>query len=341
MSYKIESIELNNYGMIKKLECDSFSNINLIIGENGAGKTFLLKSMYSALRTLEDFQKGDDIRSEKDILSEKLRWTFQTDKIGDIVNKNDGMLLSFDMRINNEKFSYSFGKDSVSVMKVLNNNIGHKDGNSVFIPAKEVLSLFNIIFKSREIDRMFGFDDTYYDLVKALNVAPVQEKRYIKFEESRKRLNKIIKGNIDFDDNSRKWTYKKGKSSFSIGVTPEGVKKIAILDRLLSNGYLDENSIIFFDEIESALHPRAISDLLDIIDMLANDMNIQVFIASHSYFVIKKLCLIALKRKQSVTCLSLSDKNKIEINDLYNGMPDNSIIDESIRLYEEEINGVL
>lgn len=36
-------------------------------------------------------------------------------------------------------------------------------------------------------------------------------------------------------ENSGKWYYKKGNQKFSIGATSEGVKKIAILDRLLAN----------------------------------------------------------------------------------------------------------
>ncbi len=67
------------------------------------------------------------------------------------------------------------------------------------------------------------------------------------------------------------------------------MKKIAIMDRLLANGYLDYNSIIFIDEIESALHPKAVCQFLDMIDAIANDMGLQVFITSHSYFVLK-LC---------------------------------------------------
>lgn len=38
----------------------------------------------------------------------------------------------------------------------------------------------------------------------------------------------------------------KKKQRFSIGATSEGVKKIAIMDRLLANGYLGRNSIILF-----------------------------------------------------------------------------------------------
>lgn len=59
-------------------------------------------------------------------------------------------------------------------------------------------------------------------------------------------------------------------------------------DRLLANGYLDNNSIIFIDEIESALHPEEICQYFDRIETIADDMGLQVFITSHSYFVIKE-----------------------------------------------------
>lgn len=99
--------------------------------------------------------------------------------------------------------------------------------------------------------------------------------------------------------------------------------------------------VVFIDEIESALHPTAISEFLDIIDRIASDMGIQFFIASHSYFVIKKLYLIALKRKQSIPCISLSKDKGVQYFDMLEGMSENSIIKESIRLYEEEIEEVL
>lgn len=82
MSYRIDEIQMNNYGVIRELSCNQFSNINLIIGENGTGKTFLLKALYSAVRSMEEFRRGDDIKSINELLSDKLLWTFQVDKLG-------------------------------------------------------------------------------------------------------------------------------------------------------------------------------------------------------------------------------------------------------------------
>ena len=336
----IDKCELVNYGKIGTISLDSFSNINLIIGENGTGKTFLLKALYSAVRTMEEHKRGDANRAINDILIDKLRWTFQVDKPGDIVTKGSDGSAVFQMAIGEQYLGYQFGPDCTKKLNVLGVPAVSKAGNSVFIPAKEVLSLFSVILKSREIDQVFGFDDTYYDLAKALRIAPSRGRNYSVFAKARRMVSGIVDGKVDYDDSGSKWYYKQGNQKYSIGSTSEGIKKIAIMDRLLANGYLDNQSIIFIDEIESALHPDAICAFLDVIDIIANEMKIQVFISSHSYFVIKKLYLIALKRKGSVKCISLSKNAPPTASDLSRGMPKNSIIDASVRLYEQEMDEV-
>lgn len=340
--YRINSISMKNFGMVEDFSANNLANINLIIGENGTGKTFLLKSLYSAVRSWEEYRRGDDIKPFNEILSEKLRWTYQVEKIGDIVSKGAEKNLSMHLDFGNESIDYQFTNSSVS--KVVNVEVPQsgKEGNSIFIPAKEVLSLFSVILKSREVDKSFGFDDTYYDLVKALRISPTRGKNFTAFANSRKVVTDVINGKVDYDENTGKWYYKNKKNQrFSIGATSEGVKKISIMDRLLENGYLDTNSIIFIDEIESALHPDAVCQFLEMIGMIANDMGLQIFITSHSYFVIKKLYLMAMKKPDFISCISLNKNAPNSICDLHDGMPDNSIIDASIRLYDQEVEEML
>ncbi len=83
----LNRIELNNFGPLTALTWSDLGPINLVIGGNGSGKTFLLKAIYSALRTLEGYKRGDEQRSAAEILADKLHWTFQADKIGDLVAK--------------------------------------------------------------------------------------------------------------------------------------------------------------------------------------------------------------------------------------------------------------
>ena len=331
----IDTIELENFGIIEKLDWQKLGKINLIIGDNSTGKTFLLKSLYTAMWTIEEYKRGDDQRNISQILVEKLFWTFQTEKIGDLVRKgSENNALSLKMHFNSKTFCYSFGNKTVNSITGVDNDIPPRNDNSIFLPAKEVLSLHNIILKSREQDKVFGFDDTYLDLARALRDKPQKGKNFTQFSKSRKNLEDMLGGTIEYEQDSSRWQFRKGKQKFSIGVTAEGVKKIAILDTLLSNRYLTPNSIVFIDEPESALHPKAISQLLDIIATLA-ESGIQFFLASHSYFVIKKLHLISRQKKMSIPIISAETWYS---EDLQNGMIDNPIIDESIRLYREAID---
>ena len=145
----------------------------------------------------------------------------------------------------------------------------------------------------------------------------------------------MFAGKVEYDTRSNRWIFRKGNQRFPIGVTAEGIKKIAILDTLLGNRYLTQNSIVFIDEPEAALHPQALMTLLDIVAALA-ERGIQFFMASHSYFVVKKLFLIAQEKQISIPILAAQD-GKWRSNDLLDGIPHNKIIDESIHLYEEEV----
>jgi len=331
----INKVILKNFGPFTQVDWNGLGAINLVIGGNGSGKTFLLKALYSAVRTLEEYKRGDEPRSAAVILADKLYWIFQTEKIGDLVRKDAKASLFFSITLNGKEFFYKFGKKKIKEISSIENHVDPRKDNSIFFPAKEVLSLHDIILESCEVDKDFGFDHTYYDLARALRQSPTKGRNYPEFANSRKILKEIIGGKVEFDDASKRWQFKQNNHKFSIGVTAEGVKKIAILDTLLGNRYLLPGSIVFIDEPESALHPSAISKFLNIVALLAKS-DIQFFLASHSYFVIKKLYLIAQEEKISIPVLS-ENKGEWTCADLKDGMPDNPIIDESIQLYKEEV----
>ena len=335
----LNNIRIENFGPLTEMVWSDVGKINLVIGANDSGKTFLLKALYSAVRTLEEYRRGDERRSAAEILSEKLYWTFQPEKIGDLVSKGaDGPIL-FSMMMDEKLFRYGFGRDTTKQISSIENRVPPRNNNSVFLPAKEVLSLHRVILKSREQYQVFGFDDTYLDLARALRQLPNGAGIHASFSRARKSLEAIVGGKVEYDEKAERWQFKKGNQKFLIGVTAEGVKKIAILDTLLGNRYLDTKSIVFIDEPESALHPGAISQLMDVVAMLA-ERGMQFFLSSHSYFVVKKLFLIAQQKNMSIPIISASDVGW-ECADLKHQMPDNPIINESIALYKQEVGMAL
>lgn len=390
----INRVELKNFGPIEQLDWQNLGKINLIIGNNGCGKSYLLKALYSAMKTIEEYKRGDNPETDFDILWRKLYWTFQAEKIGDLVSNRSEELLSFKMLFDDDEFSYSFDK-KIEKLNSIFNQVPFRSSNSIYLPAKEVLSLFHIILASSENSKLFGFDNTYVDLTKALLGRDYTLRRLVNalddslenkeiynlflsslkgkkesseilskffasesglesfnfianelskihvsllntFQDCREKLLALLGGKIEYNHENNRWYFKKGEQLFSMGETAEGIKKIGVLDTLLENEYLSQRSIVFIDEPESNLHPQAISQLLDIIAMLANH-GIQFFMASHSYFVIKKLFLIAQEQQMSIPVLSYQNNEWVQ-SDLKDDLPDNPIVDESIRLYEEQLD---
>ncbi|MEQ1600517.1 MAG: ATP-binding protein [Methylophilaceae bacterium] len=333
----LKDFDIENFGPIKNIAVKNLQNINLILGKNGSGKTFLLKILYSTIKSQEEFGRGDDKRDFAEVLADKLYWTFQAEKLGDLVARGVGNRLKVSVSMSDNTFlAYEFGQDTTKKIAPIHNNLPKRSYNSIFLPPKEVLTLEKVILKSALQDKAFGFDATYADLALALRNPTMRGRNYDAFMKSRQLLEKMFEGRVEFDSGSDKWIYKQGTSKFSIMTTAEGVKKIAILDTLLGNRYLTPESVIFIDEPESALHPSAIVKLMDILELLAKS-GIQIFIASHSYYVVKKLFLIAQKEKISIPVLSEQQDKVWDFQDLKEGMPDTEIVNESIRLYEEEL----
>src|SRR5215213_8020566 len=187
----ITSVSLERFGPLGRLKWNGLGPLNVVIGENGSGKTFLLKALYAAVRSLEETGRGHDPRSSEAVLFEKLYWTFQAEKIGDLVQKGAEGPLAFEMKMDGKAFSYAFGKDTTRSISNVQNSIPPRRANSAFLPAKEVLSLIDVILKTREQDRLFGFDDTYLDLARALQISRQKGRNYHEFAESRTRLEEI------------------------------------------------------------------------------------------------------------------------------------------------------
>ena len=232
-----------------------------------------------------------------------------------------------------KSFQYSYGSSTTKRIGV-HSTYERRNANSIFIPAKEIVSLQSVIKQSRDYNS-FGFDDTYYDLAAALT--PTKKgKNYKTFAESRTKLSNAIGGRILFDETKKSWVFlDSNNKQIDIFLASEGIKKISVFDTLLGNHYLSNQSVIFIDEPESALHPSLVGEFMEIIYSLS-ELGIQFFIATHSYFVIKKLYVLAKRNKLSIPVLSFVGDDCVMAN-MQDGMPENPIVNESINLYMEEI----
>lgn len=105
---------------------------------------------------------------------------------------------------------------------------------------------------------------------------------YSKIEEFQKMFSKLINGSLYFDSMNHKFMFKQGDNEYSMKNTASGIKQLSILNLLLEKRVLKENSFLFIDEPEINLHPEWLIKLAEILVLLSRELNIYMYINSHS-----------------------------------------------------------
>jgi AAA15 family ATPase/GTPase len=338
------------------LSIKDIAGINVIIGKNDTGKTGLLKLLYSSIKSLEVYslkKKVNDVSFKKEI-ADKLFDVFMPRKngLGDLVQKGSKEKMDVNITIigNNGKYKqqiyFSFGDRTEKTIASCIDDvepITENLINALFVPAKEVLTAFNDIRNIRENFYGIGFDDTYLDLIKALSLETTKGRVASELSSVNKSLEDLFDGKIEqTGQNEQPFIFKKGNQQFAMQQTSEGIKKIGILTTLITNRQLGKGTVLFMDEPETALHPEAIRQMVEMLVAMSK-AGVQIFIASHSYFVIKQLTNCAKKEKINISCWSLEkETGKLVTNSFHNlidgVLPNNSIIEEAIKMYDQEID---
>lgn len=330
----IKEFVLSSCGPLDKIHWQVSPRLNLILGHNGTGKSLILKFLYAILRATGEYQRGDSTTSFKSILGDKLRGTFQVDQVGEIVKKGSRKL-KCECRLDNQTINFTFSPSAVLSAGDVSEMVKPTEILPLFLPPKEILSITPVIERSRMVDKLKGFDNTYLELAFALKGEPQKGQTFANLARARFQLSKLFHGRLIQDGET--WQFKEGNIKHSIHMTAEGVKRLALIDRLIGNRSLYPGATLFIDEPEAMLHPKAIVEFMEILHLLAMQ-DIQVFMATHSYFVLKALYIIARREETDIRCLSLNTDEPPSFANLKEGIPDNPIIDESISLYEREID---
>ncbi len=336
------------------VEVDDIPAINLIIGKNDTGKTGLLKLLYASVKSLEIYSKKtkrtETVFAEE--LANKMLKTFmpRNNGLGDLVQKRSKEKLKVELSIKsnnkyNQNIYFSFGERTEKKIPDCSDDIKPLPENTInalFIPAKEVLTAFSDIRIIREQEYGVGFDDTYLDLIKSLDIPTTKGRVVSDLSAVNKSLEELFDGKIEQTGKAdQPFIFKKGNQKFAIQQTAEGIKKIGILTTLINNRQLGKGTILFMDEPETALHPDAVRQMIDMLVAMSK-VGVQIFLASHNYFIIKQLANSSKRENIETLYWSLERENGQpttnhfkKVND--GVLPKNSIVDEALKMYEQEI----
>ncbi len=344
----IKHVKIENFFNLKQFEAPQLAGINLLIGDNDTGKTALLKLLYAISKTWEIYSRKHfyETPSFQKILGEKLLGTFQPGKnqLGELVTKSIKDKLKVSVTYSKGKVDQNIGfKFGGATQDTLNDGtdsvaVMGDDYNVIFIPAKEVLTAFRAIKFTREPHHLTGFDDTYLDLIKSLEIPTQAPDKLGPLNEINQQLEEILGGKIHQTDDN--FFFKRGHQEFSMPMTAESFKKIGTLTTLIQNHQLNTGTILFLDEPESALHPKAIRRLVKILVRLAS-AGVQVFLSTHDFFIAQQLSICARRENSSICCFSLLENHQGDIEahcvDLKNSTPSSLIVDELLKMSDEDV----
>lgn len=116
-------------------------------------------------------------------------------------------------------------------------------------------------------------------------------KKIINVEE---KISKLIKGKFESKNNRFSFVTSNGNKS-NMDNTSSGIKQIGIIQILLANRKLKENSFLIIDEPEVNLHPEWQIKLAEILILLSKELNIHIYINSHSPMFIEAMSLYSEK----------------------------------------------
>ena len=331
----MEKLKLANFTVFSKLDIDFSEGINIFIGENGTGKTHIMKVLYSACQAS---------RIEVSF-AHKIVKVFRPDdlNISRLVSRGkDGDAAVIEVVSSKSSIKTKFTKktkkweaDTIGEAKWENSNA---ELISTFIPAKEILS--NAYqFEAAYLKGVVDFDETYLDIVTTakidINRGPdkANNKKYLE------KLKETMLGTVTVSD--EKFYLKSGtQAKIEFHLVAEGLRKLALLWQLIKNGTLEKGTVLFWDEPEANLNPKAIPSIVEILLDLQRE-GVQIFISTHDYVLAKYFEIRAQEtNKVQYYSLTKTDTGNVDINTCQNfrDLKSNPIISAYDTLLEEVLN---
>jgi AAA15 family ATPase/GTPase len=407
----IRRFRLRNFTLFREEELILSPNLNIIIGENGCGKSHLLKALYSLvsvsaeqgrkvtnvhaeeikridffiesikkehLSQLVQSSEGDSSRQKslKDVLkkennmiilylekekerlieknssvnkptksfwekacAEKLNNVLRPEKLGNLAARHgtgdDDRRTELFINNDDERLDIgiSFSAASQSEVRVDSLPQDWIREKPTFFPTRELLTLYPGFVATYD-NHYLEFEETYRDTCLQLGLPALRGERELRAKALLQPIEEAMGGEVILDSNGRFYLQQE-KKRIEMPLVAEGLRKFAMLAQLIATGALLDKGYLFWDEPEANLNPKLIKTLAKIILDLCKQ-GIQVFIATHSLFLLRELEI--LQKDEEYRTLSpryfglniTSDGVKVEQGDEIYDLSQIVVLDESL-----------
>lgn len=302
----IRSLVVTNFTAFLKAQLDFATGLNVIFGENGTGKTHLLKLPYvvTAVSAEEGRRRDSRIPTKAFLqtrIAEKLVNVFRPEenRLGRLARRQQGRNrceVAVRFRQNNASIKFNFASQHKSEVVIDQSPSKWVDGTPVYLPPRELLTIypgFVSLYETHNVE----FEETLRDTCLLLGSPTVRGPRGKKVAGLLEPLEDQI-GRVVLEQD-RFYLRQAGANNMEMPLVAEGWRKIAMLSRLIATGSILDKGVLFWDEPESNLNPKLIREIAKSILHIC-DAGVQVFVATHSLFLLREFEILLKKDFASV-----------------------------------------
>jgi len=339
----LSRVYLRNFTAFREIDIAFSEGLNVFVGANGTGKTHLMKVLYSACDITKsdvpfarklyrvflpsEGRLGRLVRREK----KSSRCELEVYRYGYIGEKSEKLRLYISFS-NHIKSSESERIRVVGERKWRNFPV-----EGVYIPVKEMLSNapgFLSLYRDKEIH----FSEVYADIINKAFKPPLKGP----ISKNRRKLlailSEFMEGNVKIVGEEF-FLVSKGEGMLEFTLLAEGLRKLALLWLLIQNGTLEKGNVLFWDEPEANLNPALLGPVVEILLELQR-MGVQIFLTTHSYFVLKEIDL-RTKPTDKVKFYSFYKDEcgdvKVSITNSYKEIHPNTITETFMSIYDRDL----
>ena len=321
-----QSLRLQNFTAFSEAVFDFVPGVNVFVGENGTGKTHAMKVMYAM--QLVQSRQSSNIRTILEDL-------FQINDALDVIRMGTGQTAVADVsgRYSGASWHYVGQRNIYAI--TFHGEVPKPD-RPVFIPAIDMMGHTKGFTEAYDEVRL-DFDLTCRDVVNLLRLERKNGKDRHLNTDVDEPLARLLNGSIERDDDGRFYLATQ-LGRLPMPMVAEGLRKIATLVQLERNGWLAPGTTLFWDEPEVNLNPILMDEVVGAILSLTR-RGVQVFLATHSYVILKELDLqtgkqdtiryFAFQRGENGTTVNATEDFAL--------LNPNPILDQYTSLYDREL----
>ena len=290
----LQSLNIKNFTAFADANLRFSNGLNVFVGENGVGKSHLLKLPYAVMAALTEPRL--EARHTKSMLQraigEKLVNVMRPEALGRLARRPRGRQrceVALTLGTPRERVCFSFATQTKFDVILDEYPPKRFRRTPVFLPTRELLSIypgFSALYDSRHLE----FEETWRDTCQRLGAPTLKGPRAADAREILTSLEDLMGGRLTLEENGR-FYLRTRQGSMEVPLVAEGVRKLGMLARLVATDSLAKRTSLFWDEPETNLNPKLIKGVAEAILQLVG-RGVQVLVATHSLFLLREFELL-------------------------------------------------